>query len=58
MIQTKPILPVNISDMINKVTNPNLSIGERQDYEKSLLNIQDGINSALKTFELHREFKK
>ena len=44
--------------MINKVTNPNLSIGERQDYEKSLLNIQDGINSALKTFELHREFKK
>ena len=51
------ILPVIVEDLISKVTNEKLHYEQRQHYAKTLEDIRNEADTALKKYELHRKAK-
>lgn len=51
----KTILPVIIEDLIKNVTDPKKHYEQRQHYAKTLKDISDAANNALKIYESHRK---
>lgn len=54
----KPILPVMVEDLIKKVTDSSTHPERRQYYVKTLEDIRDAANEAIKKYEADRNFRK
>jgi superoxide dismutase len=54
----KPALPVIVEDLISKVTNSKMHPEQRQHYAKTLEDIVAEAQKALKTYEMHRNFRR
>lgn len=54
----KTALPVIVEDLISKVTNSNVHPEQRQYYAKTLEDIVSEAQRALKTYEMHRNFRR
>jgi hypothetical protein len=54
----KPMLPVMVEDLIKKATDSSTHPERRQHYVKTLKDIRDAADDAIKKYETDRNFRK